>query len=238
MKTKKFFERRINGQMHPFPKNLEITIRKRIQGIFTYLVITDHASYLHFANNPDGYQQLIDRLKSVGFSNGIDDESWNDFKLILNEKPHPLNQQVVFNIEFAWDRFLNEIGRFIVVANKEIGITYSSKDERTIKRFHLAPFKEIVDCLNRNMGPTLIHDQEIDSVNELSLLRNLGVHNDWIIDEEYCTKTKNQNLIIGEIRDVTIEEVIPLYSDLLSSMSKIASLVSFQYKAFQNGEFE
>jgi len=238
MQTIKWFSRGPNSKAHPYPLNLDMTIRKKIQGVFTYFIITDQATYLHFSRGPNSYNEFDARIRSQGFTNGIDNESWQDFKLYIEAKPEPLAQQIIFNIEFSWDRYLNGIREFIQKGNKSLNINFSNDDNKIIKRMHLSPFPDVVSCIDRNIGFTDISHKEIDSVTELSLLRNLGVHNDWIIDETYLQKTKETNVILGELRVFTASDIAPLYQDLLISMRKITSVISKFYKDFYSTEFE
>ena len=66
--------------------------------------------------------------------------------------------------------------------------------------------------------------QILSNINEMSLVRNLGLHNRWEVDDFYLRKTSSS---IWELRDVRIIEIGELQS-WAGSLSKLINETSLQ----------
>jgi hypothetical protein len=239
MKIIPMYIRASSGSVHPFPINLEMTTRRKVQGIFMYFTIVDNASHLFFKpDNPNALNLLIERLNQIGVSTKTFDSSWQDFVIYMESKPSTTVQQAIFNIEFAWDRFISEIKHFMIRGNEILNITLPDKEKRILKRLDKYSQREIIDYINKNIEVTNITEREIVSITELCLLRNLGVHKDWVIDNDYSKKTTTQYKKIGELRDVDFSEFQIYFSDWMNILGKISRPISEFYKDVHDPEFE
>lgn len=239
MKIIPMYKRANNESVHPFPINLEMTTRRKVQGILMYFTIVENASHLFFQpDNPNAYNLLIERLNQIGVSTKTFDSSWQDFVIYLESKPSTTIQQAIFNLEFAWDRFISENQHFMIRGNEILNIILPDKENRILKRLDKYSQREIIDFINKNIGVTNITEREIVSITELCLLRNLGVHKDWVIDKDYSGKTITQNKAIGELREVSFSEFQIYFSDWMSIIGKISRPIAVFYKEMHDPEFE
>jgi hypothetical protein len=213
MKIENIYSKGTNSSIHPFPINLYLTVLKKIQGVVLYLLIRDHAAHLHFTRGETAWSELMKRFNSIGVTQQIVDENWGNFTKYIESIPDPLLIQLIFQAESLIDCFLIELQGFITCAVDQESLEISKFDLKNLTRFNSIDIKVAYDFLQRFCECQKIADVDLENFNELRYVRNLGIHQDWIIDEKYADKTQHKKL--GEKRNVELSEFLIWYESAI-----------------------
>ncbi len=86
------------------------------------------------------------------------------------------------------------------------------------------PINQQLEIISKVSGIDLtLSSNDIQEFVEMSLVRNLGLHNRWEIDETYLRKAKRQQSSVGELRIVSVDELYQWHS-LLVKVLRSSSL--------------
>lgn len=132
-----------------------------------------------------------------------------------------------------WDWYIRKLGWFVEFARAKCGGPPLSKDIET--QLPLVGKKEMplatqLQILRQATGLPLSIDTEVmEAAQEMALVRNLGLHNRWEVDEVYLNKSSHPgNWAVGEVRLVHASELVPWRSALsqllIGTWSPIAQL--------------
>jgi hypothetical protein len=217
-----------NSLKHLYPLKIALRAQRLIQGSLFYDVFVDTATGQYVRIVPDAERTIKDLLIKDGWSEETYETSWACFENYLKEFQNPIFQHTVYSIISHWDWYVSNLGRFIDFAEK-----YISPEKQTNKDLLKLSFKHFakqIEVIKNETGILLNTDNDtLDLVEEMHLVRNLGMHNEWEIDDTYLKYTKTKNLKPGEKRKFEIAEMTKWHSAFLQLIGTLSSEIAIHY---------
>jgi len=217
-----------NSQGHLYPKKIAERAQRLIQGTLFYGVYTDTATLLFAKTNSKAEHAVKDSLMKDGWPEETYEISWECFTSYLNEFPNPIYHHAVYSIISHWDWYISNLGKFIDFAEKHISPT--KETNRDLLKLSFKPFATQIEIIKNETGILLnIQSETLDLVEEMHLVRNLGMHNEWEVDEIYLQKTKTKNLKLGDKRVLEIGEVTKWHFAFLQLLDTLSTETAVLY---------
>lgn len=214
---------------HPYPFMIALEAQRLIQGALFFAVAEDTAAGEWFRSVPESETELRKILLSYGYSDITYETSWNCFVHYVDLYEKPMYQQLVISFISYWDWYITKIGKFVKFA--EENLSAGKIIDKNLLFLHKKPFVSQIELLEKTSSLKLnIENNILEDVIEMHLVRHLGTHNLWIMDEEYCNKSKNKFQNIGEIRVIQVDELVKWQKSYLAIMNTITFQVAAKYK--------
>jgi hypothetical protein len=127
-------------------------------------------------------------------------------------------QNAIVSMQSHWDWYLRRLGAFILFTRQAVGDPpLPSKTNKELKRIGFANFADQIEILRESSGlPLLISIASVECVREMSLVRNISLHNRWEVDEGYLKQTRSSGpWTVGDIRTVESPELLGWHKDLM-----------------------
>jgi hypothetical protein len=213
------------AKAHPFPIQVSIQTQEFIQAVLFYAMFADTAAgkYIRLPNGLDDIEQELSR---EGLDKRLWDNGWSylqRYQLIFN---NTIFQNVLILMRSHWDWYIRQIGEFVSIARNHVSSPVLDRNQQ--KNLARVGWKEITQQLTIleescrvkfNLSHAILSD-----INEMSLVRNLGMHNRWEVDDYYLNKTASSN---WELKDVRLIEINELRS-WSGSLSALINETSFE----------
>lgn len=223
---------------HPYP------IRTYVDADSTIQAYMDYMDGLGFArkeitSRPGGLETV---LEANGWSRERIEKS-----VAIQKRIGPLLrgftlQNNIFVMAFQWDWFIYRIGRFVLWALAQEGRSELSAGLRhDLERLSFLEVSRQISRLELACGLSgTVNPRAIEDIQELHLMRNIGAHNRWEVDEKYLEMTKTVGpdgpWRIGEYRVYGDEEWLRLNLSLRRDGTyKIAEAVAIRFSGL--GDF-
>ena len=147
-------------------------------------------------------------------------------------KKAPL-QLALISMKSHWDWFVSNLAAFVVFARPHVpSPPLTSRRVKTLASLgRNKPIHQQVDVLKEATGLPLPFKQENRAaLKEMTLVRNLGIHNRWEVDLEYKEKSEfGPAWAVGELRTVTGQELEIWERALIQLIRDTAHPIAFQY---------
>jgi hypothetical protein len=217
-----------NHPQHLYPLKIALRANRLIQGSLFYGVFVDTASGLYVRAIPEAEQRVKEELLKSGWNERTYEISWSCFVDYLNEFPNPIHQSALYSIISHWDWYVSNLGKFIDFAEKQVSPT--KQTDKDLLRLNFRPFCNQIKIIKHQTRISFeISTETMDLVEEMHLVRNLGMHNEWEVDGTYLKKTKTANWKIGEKRTLDIHEITNWHSAFLKLIDVLSSNISSNY---------
>jgi len=213
---------------HLYPLKIALRSHTLIQGSVFYGVFVDMASgqYVRVVPDPEGNIKRL--LLDAGLSEENYELSWRCFQEYMEEFQHPIYQHGLYSMISHWDWYISNLGKFVNYALKYI--SPRDPDNLNLLRLNRKPFREQIKYLSKTIEIEFIfEDDAVDLVEEMNLVRNLGMHNEWEVDMDYLRKTKTNGWQVGQKRVFEMEEIDKWHSALRNIISVSARDVATRY---------
>lgn len=221
---------RKDAKAHPFPLQIALQTQEFIQGVVFYFICADEAAGA-FIHLPRGHDILEDNLLRAGMRAEEWDSGWKYL-----EKYKELFKRVVFQnaliiIRSHWDWYANKLAEFIVFAHGSTGDPLMKKELTKLRRITNLEILEQISIMERVCKLDFqVSEEAKQNVKEMSLVRNLGLHNRWEVDLKYLNKTSKQNQWqIGDVRTFDSKELILWHRSLIDLINKTWKPVAVLY---------
>lgn len=225
-----------NSEKHLYPMNIALRAQRLIQGSLFYDVFIDTATgqYLKVIPNAEGTVKDF-LINNAGWSIETYETSWSCFEEYLNEFQNPIFHHTVYSIISHWDWYVSNLGKFIDFAEK---FTLPEKQtNKDLLKLNFKPFVTQIEIIKSETGISLnIESDSLDLVEEMHLVRNLGMHNEWEVDDTYLRKTKTINLKLGDKRKFEITELTKWHSAFLQLIGILSFEIAIRYAQVPNYE--
>ena len=220
-----------DAKAHPFPCQIALQTQEYMQGVVLYFICADRAAG-EFVRLPNG----LNILKATLLKDGMQERDWESGWNYLS-KYQKLFQGVVFQnvlivIRSCWDWYVTKLAEFIIFAcENNTDDALSKKDQKSLRRITHPEILEQISILERvcNLG-FRVPEKTKQYIKEMSLVRNLGLHNRWEVDQDYLDKTSEHNRWqLGNIRTFDVLELKPWHGSLIDLISKTWRPMAIQY---------
>jgi len=137
------------------------------------------------------------------------DEAWGiigKYQAVFEKIPF---QSVLIAMNSHWDWYARKLIDFILFARQDINQLLLEKKVRDqLKRFSSLPIGEQLEAIEVAAGIKLVlSEEEKSELQEMTLVRNLGLHNRWEIDTRYLERTIRDGYQLGELRIIEVGEL-------------------------------
>lgn len=213
-----------NAKAHPFPIQVAFQTYEFILGVLFYATVSDTASG-DFIRMPDGLNRLEVKLLQQGLSKAEWDRGWNLIQKYMPVFENTVFQNVLMLMRSHWDWYIRQVGEFVRFARTHmVDPLLDNKQQKLLDNIDRKELKDQISVLEMACGITFnISSSVMESVGEMSLVRNLGMHNRWEVDDFYLNKTLSAGWEIDDIRLVEINEL----RNWASSLNKMIDETSF-----------
>jgi hypothetical protein len=222
-----------NQPTHLYPRKIALRSQRLIQGSLFYGVIADMSIGQYFSVVPNAEKKMKDLLISGGWSEDTYEISWSCFMEYINEFENPIFQHAVYSIISHWDWYISHLGKFIHFAEGEI--SPDKKRDNNLLKLNTKPFAEQINIIKSQTGIILkIENEALDLIEEMHLVRNLGLHNQWEVDNTYLKYTKTKNPEIGKKRLIKLPELEKWHSAFLDLVAETSTQLAILYAGAPN----
>jgi hypothetical protein len=214
-----------DAKAHPYPIQVSLQTQEFIQAVLFYAMFADSAAGA-YVRLPNALNNIEKKLIEEGLGKREWERGWDylqKYQAIFN---NTIFQNVVILMRSHWDWFIRQIGEFINFARVHVALPpLNKKQQGDLNRIAWSEITRQLVILEESCGITLnLSTQMLFDIHEMSLVRNLGLHNRWEVDDFYLRKTSSS---IWELRDVRIIEISELQS-WAGSLSKLINETSLQ----------
>lgn len=223
---------RADASAHPYPIQIGLQTEEFLQATVFYVIFADLAAGQR-VKQPGAIQEIENEL----LTNGLDCKALNDGWAFLTKYIALFSEFAVQNAPIImrnhWDWYIRRLGAFVEFGRtKCIGLPYSKEIEKQLPLLGKKemPLANQLDILRQATGlPLTIDITMMKAAQEMSLVRNLGLHNRWEVDEVYIKNSSHSgNWTVGEVRLVHASELVAwraaLSQLLIGTWSPIAQL--------------
>lgn len=223
---------RSDATAHPYPIQIGLQTEELLQATVFYVMLADLATGQRVKQTG-----AIQEIENELLANGIDLKAMNDGWTFLAKYKALFSEFAVQNAPITmrnhWDWYIRRLGRFVEFGRTKCeGLPYSKDIKKQLPLLGMKemPLANQLDVLRQATGLPLIVDTEImKAAQEMSLIRNLGLHNRWEVDEVYLKNSSQPgNWAVGEVRLVHAAELASwrtaLSKLLIGTWSPIAQL--------------
>lgn len=218
-----------NPQKHVYPVKIALRAQRLIQGSLFYDVFVDTAAGQYVRTVPNPERKIKDFLiNNGGWSEETYETSWTCFEGYVKEFPNPIHQHAVYSMISHWDWFISNLRKFIDFAEKSL--SPEKRTDKDLLKLNFKPFAKQIEIVKKETDiPLVIDSATLDLIEEMDLVRNLGMHNEWEVDETYLQKTKMSRFKLGNKRIFDIPEITRWHSAFLQLISALASETAARY---------
>jgi hypothetical protein len=217
---------------HPYPFQIGMQTNEFIQAALF------HASFLDiavgkFVRLPDGLREIEEEYVRTLGSQETYDEAWSyleKYQAVFQDAPL---QSVLIAFTSHWDWYLRALREFIISARSSLSLPrLKGADEKSLACVDYLPMPKQLDVLVRILGIEIgLSDEDAREVDEMTLVRNLGLHNRWEVDGRYLQRTPRTGYELGELRLVHTGELQRWHTILTALINVSASKVARDYAA-------
>jgi hypothetical protein len=205
------------ANIHPYPFHIGLQTLEFMQGSLFYASLVDIASGAYI-RQPDGMANLERAFLEQLDSPKTYDDAWKiigKYQAVFEKVPF---QSVLIAMNSHWDWYARKLMDFILFARQDLNLPMVGKsEEKRLARFSSLPIGEQLEVIEVAAGIKLaLSKGEKSELQEMSLVRNLGLHNRWEIDARYLERTVRSGYQLGDLRIIEREELFKWHQVFLS----------------------
>jgi len=224
-----------NAKAHPFPAQVSIQTQEFIQAVLFYAVFADMAAG-EYVRLPTGIKDIESKLGKEGLTTQEWERGWNLLQKYQPVFNNTIFQNVVILMRSHWDWYIRQIGEFVSFARSHV--TGPSLTERQQKDLGRIAWKEVtrqLDILEQSCDINFdLSSETLSEIYEMSLVRNLGMHNRWEVDDVYLKRTSSGTWQLRELRTIEIGELQRWAKSLSKLINETSLQISIKYAAAPN----
>ena len=213
---------------HSYPLMIALRTERLIQGSLFYSVFMDTATGLYVREESNSEEKIKETLIKSGWKKETYETSWSCFEDYLKEFVNPIYQNTIYSIISHWDWYVSNLGKFIHFAKSHIS-PYTGV-ENSLLRINRLPFINQIELIEKSTGIKFPMDNYIlTNIEEMHLVRNLGMHNEWEVDGDYLKHTKTTGWKICQKRQLEINEIENWHSAFIKLITVISNDIAILY---------
>jgi len=213
---------------HSYPLKIALRAQRLIQASLFYGAFVDTAVGKYVRVTPNADEKVKKVLLEGGWTDVAWETGWSCFEEYMNEFQHPVFQFALYSIIIHWDWYISRLGKFVDFA--ESHVAPRKHRDKKLSALSFKPVREQIDVLQITMETKFSFNIDIlDLVEEMNLVRNLGMHNEWEVDETYLKWTKNKTWKIGQQRTFEITELTNWHSAIIQLINVISLETAIRY---------
>lgn|GEM_PF-1408141 len=213
------------ARAHSFPIQVSVQTQEFIQAVLFYAMFADIAAG-RYVRLPNALNNIEQEVMKEGLDKKLWDNGWSYLQRYQPIFNNTIFQNVLILMRSHWDWYIRQIGEFVSFARNHVSSPALDKNqEKELARIGWKEITQQLTILEKscgikfNLSPAILSD-----INEMSLVRNLGMHNRWEVDDYYLNKTSSSK---WELKDVRLTEIAELRS-WSGSLSKLINETSLE----------
>jgi len=193
---------------HPFPFQICFQTQEFLQSTLFHVCFMDCAVG-EMVRLPEG----MDRIEALLVDNFYSKESYKQCWEYLVKYQAIFEKSVFSNVLISlcsnWDWYLRQLSRFVQFGREYVESPELNKDEKSqFSRIGNLPILKQLVLLDKATGvETNLHPEMRAQLQEMTLVRNLGLHNRWEVDEKYLEYSATGSLTVGDLRLIELKEL-------------------------------
>jgi hypothetical protein len=213
------------AKAHPFPIQVSFQTQEFIQAVLFYAMFADSAAG-EYVRLPNALNNIEQKLIKEGLDKKLWDNGWSYLQKYQPIFNNTIFQNVVILMRSHWDWYIRQIGEFVSFARNYVSNpVLDTKQQKNLTRIGWKEITQQLTILEESCGINFsLSNRILSDINEMSLVRNLGMHNRWEVDDYYLKKTSSSN---WELKDVRLIEIAELQS-WAGSLSKLINETCLQ----------
>jgi len=216
---------------HSFPFQIGFQTLELMQASIFHAMLMDEAAGQR-VRQPNGVREIDQALMGAGLDKALLDNGWKYLGKYKGLFERFVTQNVLIALRSQWDWYIRNLGGFVLASTRSEGHEVLSRTE--VKDLERIGFKDIPNQLATIENCAGINVELSDSVEsavyEMSLVRNLGLHNRWEVDNYYIEKTATEGWKRREIRHFEISELEEWHRALIQLVNATWSPVAVRFK--------
>jgi hypothetical protein len=218
--------------LHPFPLRISLQTQEILLATLFHAAFADIAAG-EFVRQPEGVHRAEELMKKHGLEAGEADDAWSfliKYQLLFEGA---LFQSALIAFNSEWDWYIRKLSEFIRIARRSCGgPLLTAEDEKRLRNAGRLPLLQQLEIVQAAAGVTLpLGVGERSELLEMSLVRNLGLHNRWEIDADYLKKTPRLGFIEGNMRVLDLRELHDWQSLLIKLLNSSATECAKRFHA-------
>lgn len=175
-----------DAKAHPFPFQICFQTLEFLQGSIFYVSFADCATG-EFIKLPGGMEKIEKLLVESLDSHETYEQAWGYLIKYQEVFQQSVFSNVLVSLCSHWDWYLRQLATFVIFSRNYISSPDLSKNEtKEFFRIGYLPFLSQVQLMQKAVGCTLELSQNTQGqLQEMTFVRNLGLHNRWEVDEKY-----------------------------------------------------
>ncbi len=190
---------------HPFPHQIACQAHEFIQAALFYAAFMDAA--VGEMESRAGEFKAVE--KRMGLSVGEARREWALVQKYRANFGSVVFQSVIITLCSHWDWYVRKLSGFMLTSAMSVGPASMNKETReTLKKPDRKTIRTQLDTICNVLGASLqLDNSDVDALDEMWRVRNLGLHNRWEVDRKYQARAGNRSPALGELRVVDISEL-------------------------------
>jgi hypothetical protein len=224
------FRRVGEAKAHAYPFRISLQTIEVVQASVFLVMLGDLAAGEYFRTNGSS-----DRIEAQVIAKGLfpqaAEEGWQLLKKYKGLLERSVFQNVLITMRSNWDWYLRRLSEFVRHARQFVDSPeLSPQMSKKFNKIHRCDMLTQIDLLQTACGLSFeIAPRDLEMLREMSLVRNLGLHNRWEVDENYLAHSSVTRFGVGEVRIFDEEELTAWYSSLLTAIRKTGKDVAIKY---------
>jgi len=230
---------KFDAKAHPFPIQIAFQTQEFMQAAIFYAMFSDIAAG-KFVRQTDGLTRVKDKLIAEGMTNQLWEDGWKYLEKYQEYFSQAIFREVLISLRSYWDWYIRKLGRFVNVNRSLVTEKPLSKNmEDKITKIGFKEINEQIELLQKSCAISITIDATTsDLLYEMSLVRNLGLHNRWEVDAYYLAKTQSTGWSLNEVRNFNVTELQMWHSALVETINQTSIPVSIKFVRFSEYEVE
>ncbi|MFC2003163.1 hypothetical protein ACFLV4_04380 [Chloroflexota bacterium] len=222
------------AKAHPFPLQVAYQTQEFIQAILFHTMFSDVAAgeYVRLPNSLSGIRTtLVDQ----GMSAQLWEDGWKYLQKYQEYFSQAILRSVLISTRSHWDWYVKKLGEFISQNRQFVfDIPLSKTESAKLRKIGFKEITQQIKILEKSCDVSIpIQASTSELLHEMSLVRNLGLHNRWEIDAFYLSKTKTSEWLLNEVRNFDVAELQSWHAALINTISKTATPIAIKFKDSQ-----
>jgi hypothetical protein len=223
-------EEKPDAKAHKFPVQIAFQTMELMQGAIFHYIVSDTASGQR-VRQPNALNEMEGALLAEGMKKSDWNDGWKYLKKYQEIFTKNVLQSVLITLRSHWDWYISHLGGFMD-ANYVNAFDHeiSSNKKKDLSKIGFKEITQQIDILGKVLGEDIEVDDSIrNHLNEMSMVRNLGLHNRWEVDQYYVDKTKSTGWSVREIRTFEVAELELWHSSLIALIHNTWKPVAIKY---------
>jgi hypothetical protein len=131
-----------------------------------------------------------------------------------------------------WDWYIRKLSEFIVIHHfAALGRPFTTQEEKDLQRIDRLTIPQQLTLIEQACNTQFeLSASQRANLREMSLVRNLGLHNRWEVDGVYLAKSSCNRHQVGHLREFDVDELRNWHQSLLSAVQITSIKIAIRFK--------